>query len=473
MVKLGVISRTEETSVRRSTKDITKVHRNRDPSLHPFERAREYTKALVQTKMDKMFAKPFVCAMDGHKDSVYCCTNVRNKNVPFITGACDGEVKVWDLTHRMEHWSVLAHSGYVRGVAADARGTSFFSCGDDKVIKQWALDPYSTGNAQVNDEDEALMNSTNVLNASNAKTNSLKITPLQTVLSPTLLTGIDHHWTDSQYATCGSTVQLWDSTRSSDPLHTYQWGADSIHCVKFNPSESCLLGSTAADRSVVLYDLRADKPMRKFVLAMRSNKLVWNPMEPFNFLLANEDYNIYSFDMRKLDKALMIHKDHVSAVMDVSFSPTGREFVSGSYDRTLRLFRTSSGRSRDVYHTKRMQRIYCVSYSSDSRFVISGSDDANIRVWKSDANAHLGVVAGRQQRREQVRDTIKRRYSHMPEIKRISKSQRLPKSIKKANNIRHIQNSSARRKHNNRVLHNDVVEQIKPERERNVIAHMT
>jgi WD repeat and SOF domain-containing protein 1 len=32
-------------------------------------------------------------------------------------------------------------------------------------------------------------------------------------------------------------------------------------------------------------------------------------------------------------------QDHVSAVIDVDFSPTGREFVAGSYDRSVRLQR--------------------------------------------------------------------------------------------------------------------------------------
>ena len=57
-----------------------------------------------------------------------------------------------------------------------------------------------------------------------------------------------------------------------------------------------------------------------------SIRIVWNPMEPMNFLLANEDHNIYTFDMRNLSKALLIHKDHVGAVMDVAFSPTGKIF---------------------------------------------------------------------------------------------------------------------------------------------------
>lgn len=42
--------------------------------------------------------------------------------------------------------------------------------------------------------------------------------------------------------------------------------------------------------------------------------VAWNPMEAFNFTCANEDHNLYTFDMRKLDAALAVHKDHVSAV---------------------------------------------------------------------------------------------------------------------------------------------------------------
>lgn len=42
--------------------------------------------------------------------------------------------------------------------------------------------------------------------------------------------------------------------------------------------------------------------------------------------------------------------------MDVDFSPTGEEIVTGSYDRSLRVFDVRHGHSRDIYHTKRMQR---------------------------------------------------------------------------------------------------------------------
>jgi WD repeat and SOF domain-containing protein 1 len=83
--------------------------------------------------------------------------------------------------------------------------------------------------------------------------------------------------------------------------------------------------------------------------------------------VANEDTNLYSYDMRKLTIATCVHRDFVSAVMDVDYSPTGREFVAGSYDRTVRIFDYNGGHSRDVYHLKRMQRVFCTRFSMDGK----------------------------------------------------------------------------------------------------------
>eukprot|EP00983_Pelagomonas_calceolata_P096305 1158110-Pelagomonas_calceolata.AAC.7 len=125
--------------------------------------------------------------------------------------------------------------------------------------------------------------------------------------------------------------------------------------------------------------------------------------------------------------------------MDVDYSPTGREFVAGSYDRSVRIFphtgtdsnlnltscadplcmTTTSrarhlaglshdsflrpcplcpllcpiawpgGHSREVYTTKRMQRVFTVRFSGDATYVFSGSDDMNVRVWKGGRRTRL------------------------------------------------------------------------------------
>lgn len=59
--------------------------------------------------------------------------------------------------------------------------------------------------------------------------------------------------------------------------------------------------------------------------------------------------------MRSLNFPLNIHKDHISAVIDVDYSPTGKEIASASYDKTLRIFEVPC-RSTDLFHRVRPRR---------------------------------------------------------------------------------------------------------------------
>lgn len=58
--------------------------------------------------------------------------------------------------------------------------------------------------------------------------------------------------------------------------------------------------------------------------------------------------SLYTYDMRYLDRPMTVHMDHVSAVLDVDYSPTGKEFVSASFDKTVRIFPKENGHSRLV-----------------------------------------------------------------------------------------------------------------------------
>merc|ERR1719261_1406322 len=118
---------------------IEQVHRNKDPKLHPLERAREYTRALNAVKMEKMFAKPFIGAMDGHTDAVKCLCKTKSQLVPLFSGSCDGEIRLWNLASQKTVRTVRAHSGFVRGMTLGSNDRFLFSCGDDKTIKQWVF----------------------------------------------------------------------------------------------------------------------------------------------------------------------------------------------------------------------------------------------------------------------------------------------------------------------------------------------
>jgi len=425
-MKIKVLQRSEQDYLGGTSSDITRHFRNADPELHPFERAREYQRALKAVKMEKIFAKPFVKALEGHTDSIKCMGIARIAAAPLLSGSCDGELRLWDMQHLRCGMTVQkAHEGFVRGVTISPDGRRAFSCGDDKAAKMWHI---------------------------HAKTCKLSEEPQGTYHTAYIPGAIDHHWSKPMFVTVGDTVDVWDYNRSS-PLSSFEWGCERVITARFNPAEPALVASTAVDRSIGLYDLRGNSAIRKIILKMRSNGVCWNPMRPMNFTVANEDCSLYSFDMRKLSAATYRHWDHVMAVLDVSYAPNGQEFVSASYDNTVRLWNYDAQRSKEVYHGKRMQRVLCCHYTPDGRFVVSGSEDTNLRVWKAKADQKLGVTTPRESRAQAYRETLKSKFARMPEISRIKRHRHVPKMIKTIGDKRRVMREAKQRKESNVKKH--------------------
>ena len=370
-----------------------------------------------------MFAAPFIGQLGrGHVDGVYTLAKDPGSLERVASGSGDGVIKVWDLTSRDEVWQARAHDNIVKDMCWTP-DRKLISCGTDRSIKIW--EPYAAeGTAS----------------------------PSTTYLGQAAFTSLSHHRHQSCVAAASSSISIYDLSRpSSAPTQTLAWptSTDTINAVSFNQVETSILASTALDRAVVVYDLRTSSPVAKSVLRLSSNAVSWNPMEAFNFAVANEDHNIYIFDMRRLDRALNVLKDHVAAVMDVEFSPTGEELVSASYDRTIRLWNRDRGHSRDIYHTKRMQRVFSTTFTPDNQYVLSGSDDGNIRVWRTNASARSGIKSARQRQKREYDEALVRRYAHMPEIRRIKRHRHTPKTIKKAGEIKGEELKSLKRKEEN------------------------
>ncbi|KAJ3287518.1 rRNA-processing protein sof1 [Borealophlyctis nickersoniae] len=357
-----------------------------------------------------------------------------------MSGSGDGEIRIWSLSSQETIWSARAHKGFVRGLCSVPFSDRFFSVGEDKIVKMWKQDSTE---------------------------------PLNTYMAPNSFTGIDHHRSKSLFATSSTRIDIWDHARA-EPVQSFSWGAETVTSVKMNQTETNVLASCGTDRTITLYDLRTNSPLSKIVMAMRTNAIAWNPMEAFNFTTANEDHNCYTFDMRKMESAINVSKDHVSAVLDIDYSPTGEEFATGSYDRTIRIFRTREGHSREVYHTKRMQKIFCIKFSMDSKFVLSGSDDGNIRLWKADASEKLGTTTNRERSNKNYTKALKDRYKHMPELRRIDKHRKVPKSIKSATATKRIMTDSIARKRENERKHSKPgAVPYQAERKKNILANET
>lgn len=423
-MKIKTISRSTDAYLADRASETSRTPRNLDPALHPFERAREYTKALTATKLERMFAKPFVGQLGrGHIDAVYTLAlNPKMLNAA-ASGSADGVIKYWDLSSQEETYSVQAHENIVRGLTVTPEGR-LLSCASDKTVKLWDMKNKNPD-------------------------------PKQVYLGDRGFNCIDHQRgpDTSKFATGCGKVQLWDTTRSK-PLSSLSWGADTITSLKFSPSEHAVFASTGSDRALTLYDIRTNSPINKLVTSMNNNAISWNPQVPFMFCAANEDHNVYLYDMRNLSACTSFLQDHVAAVMDVDYSPTGREIVTASYDKTIRLFNVRERFSRDIYHTKRMQRVFSAKFTLDNKYVLSGSDDGNVRLWRAKASEKAGVKSSREKASREYTDALKERYRHMPEVRSIAKHRHQPAAVKNAREIKGIERKALKRRQDNERKHN-------------------
>ena len=90
-----------------------------------------------------------------------------------------------------------------------------------------------------------------------------------------------------------------------------------------------------------------------------------------------------------------IQGGHGRDVTSVVFSPDGRLLASGSWDKTIKLWRVADG-SLVRTLTGHTVPVNSVSFSPDGRLLASGSWDKTIKLWRvADLRAGLSVRRGR------------------------------------------------------------------------------
>ena len=406
MVKVKVISRSTVEWTKDRTGELPRANRAYDPQQQPMAQQVEHARAVRAAKLDRMFAKPFIGAMAGHRDTIDALAVDPTSLTSLASGSADGTIFHWNpVTRKPNREFADAHRGAVTGLVVTPDGVAMLSCSRDKTVKLW--DPQAADS-------------------------------LSTYLAESALTGIDHHWTETKFATSGHVVEVWDVNRTR-PIQQFEWGDETVTCVKYNKVETSLIACASLDRGVTIFDSRTRSGHSKIIQEVGVTSIAWNPMDPNVFVAGSDDWSCYLFDIRVTGRARNVFQGFVHPVASVDFAPTGRQFCAGSMDNTIRVWgldQTTKTTSTEVFHTKRMAKVTAVRWSLCNTFIYSGSEDANVRVWKADSSKPLRALRGPEQGQFDYMRSLAERHAHTPDVHKVLRARKTPKAVRKLQLLR-------------------------------------
>lgn len=197
-----------------------------------------------------------------------------------------------------------------------------------------------------------------------------------------------------------SNLKVWH-IGAKDLIDILEEHKGAVRCVAFSPNGQTL-ASGGDDRKISLWNRRKREAF---------TNLSWGDSVPHSLtfspdgqLLASgsyrkikvwrlEDENVFRTPKAKLLHAITAHSHIVSAVAFSSIASPGKTLVSGSRDRTIKLWNLETGELIRTLngHTG---AIYSIALSSDGQTIASGSEDKTVRLWHLETGELLSTFTG-------------------------------------------------------------------------------
>ncbi|RCR67286.1 caspase family protein [Larkinella punicea] len=243
---------------------------------------------------------------------------------------------------------------------------------------------------------------------------------------------------NGKYAISGSrdkTVRLWE-VETGREIHRFEGHTDDVTTVAFSSDGRYIIsGGSLEDKSIILWDITTGREIRRFRddkgFTNRERSRLYKKMGKYpgngrmsyvsslafsrdgDYILSGSWDNTLRLWKTSTGKLVRKFKGHTgeggSYVKSVDISPDGQYALSGAgcsgsdcgtnQDNTIRLWNVATGEEirRFEGHT---DGVYSVTFSPDSLSIISGSEDKTVRLWNVNSgreihqfNGHLDALS--------------------------------------------------------------------------------
>ncbi|MGF1494130.1 MAG: NB-ARC domain-containing protein [Microcoleaceae cyanobacterium] len=301
------------------------------------------------------------------------------------SGSQDETLKIWEIETKT-CLDINSQAGRVWSVAWRPDGQVLASGCENKQVKLWDT---KTGKCL------------KTLSGHNQRVRSVAWSP-------------DGQWLASGGSDC--TVRIWDAV-TGDFQFVLEGHAETVMAVTFAPNPDTdahpLLATASEDATIKLWDLSSRKCLR--TLTGHSDRLISLAFSPDGQVLASagKDRQIILWLVETGD-SLTVLKGHHNRVWSVAFHPNGKTLVSGSDDQTIKLWDVNSSVLQTATPDSRAansimsyttlvgyaNQFWSVDFSPDGRWLATGSDDKVVRLY----NTSTGVRTQRlEEHTKQVR----------------------------------------------------------------------